>query len=1230
MQAIEFVVRDGAGNLSHGTFGDDGVGTRLNVGDGRQVSLHLGAGDVRGYSRDGDDLLVELHDGSVIRLAGYFDGENALYFSKGGDFVTVELTQGADDDLYALYEPEASWGKWSPSDDLIHYDEPEVMAAQFDTGLFGLGGMGGGVVPALVGVGGVITGVGGGDGGGGGGGPTYDVTVDPGDWILGGDDDPDPSFPVTGTGVPGVDVVVTAGDVTQVVTVGDDGTWEVVFTGDTLPEDGDYVVEVTTEDQGGGEVVLTGPDVLIDTVAPEVTFTSGVVSTDDFFNGDSHGDGVAVTGTSEPGATLIVTVGGVAAELVVGESGTWEVTFGPDAAPEGEYEADVSVYAVDAVGNSATYGDVIVVDTVGGVSFDDLSFGGDYTINGSEAEGSISFTGTTQPGSTVVISFDGADYPATVAGDGSWTLTFGPGEFPGGEYEATLVATATDTHGNVTTASGSWTVDTVTNVTLTPGFAGADGVINAEDRDGGLQLTGSTQPGNVVEVQIGDATYAATVSATGSWSLTLAPSEIAEGAYTSQITVTATDSAGNVFSTGAPLVVDTLGFVEFSGDPVTADDVVNGTEAGQSISLTGTTLPGSSVMISMNGANYPAVVDAGGNWVVTFPPSSFPAGEYDMAISATATSPAGNTSMATTTVDVDTLGWVTISGAPVTADDVVNEVEAGTGVTLTGMTEPGSTVEVQVGNVTVPAVVAADGSWSATFAGGRIPPGTYQAPVTVTATDAAGNSSQATDTLSIDTETGVTVNTQVEGDGIINQAEAADGLILTGTGEPGASVQVTFAGVTRPAVVDGAGNWQVAYLPGEIPAGESMANVSVTATDAAGNTATASGQIEVDRVIDLTLDGPIAVDDIVNGVEQGQGVTLSGTVEVGSTVTASLGGITHTAVVLADGSWSTTFAPQEIPQGDYTASISAVATDPAGNIASITDSVKVDTFVEPLTIGTVEGDDTVNAEEQADGVTFTGTVEPGSSVIVSFEGTTHAAAVDAAGNWTVAFAAGEIPTGEYTAAATVMATDVAGNTRTETSDVTVDTENPDAPVILSFRQGGTGVREIGVDQNEDIIEVPQIDATGNVTPVAYDLEIDEEWGEVIFDFNEAIPTGSNLVVTSTDAAGNHAGTLFVMEDPGNSVVNLANPGLTQFDIQAVDLQFASEAELTITPEQLAGLSGFTNELVIHGGDDDMIFAAGATATGETRVIEGESYDVYTLGEGTLVIDHDIQVNPALV
>ncbi|SIO01466.1 hypothetical protein SAMN05444002_2134 [Vannielia litorea] len=1228
MQAIEFVVRDSAGNVSNGIFGSEGVGSRLSVGDGQQVSLHLGQADVAGYTREGDDLLVELADGSKIRLAGYFDGENMLYISKGGELTLVELTQGADDELYALYQPEASWGKWSPADDLIHYDEPEVMAAQFDTGLLGLGGMGGGGgLAALVGGGALIGG--GAGGGGGGGGPSWDVTVDPGEWVLGGDDDPDPSFVVSGTGVPGEEVTVVTGEVSQVVTVGEDGGWEVVFTGETLPEDGSYVVEVTTPDQGGSDVVLTGPSVLIDTVAPEVSFTSGVVSTGDFFNGEGHAGGVTVTGTSEPGAVLVVTLGGVSTELTVGDSGTWEVTFGPDAAPEGEYEAEITVRAVDAIGNSATYGDVLVVDTLGAVAFDDLAFGGDYIINGAEAGGSIAFTGTTQPGSSVIVTMNGADYPASVAADGAWSVSFPAGTFEG-EYELTLVATATDSHGNVSSASGSWAVDTVTSVTLDAGFAGADGVVNADDRDGGLTLSGTTQPGNTVEVQIGQAVHGASVAADGSWSLVLAPGQIAEGAYTSAITVTARDAAGNLATVADSLVVDTLGFVEFSGQPVTTDDIVNAVEAGQAISLTGTTLPGSSVSITMNGRDYPAVVDGAGNWVVSFPPSSFPAGEYDMSVSATAVSPAGNRSSAATSVEVDTQGWVAISDAPVTADDVVNAVEAGNGITLTGTTEPGSTVMVKLGNASLPAVVAADGSWSATFAAGQIAPGTYDAPVLVTATDRAGNLSTATDVLRIDTETAVTVDTRVEGDGIINAEEALNGFVLTGTGEPGATVQVTFAGVTRPAMVAGNGAWQVSFLPGDIPAGETVADVSVVSTDLAGNQAQAAGSIEVDRLISLTLDGPIAVDDIVNAVEYGAGIRLSGTVEPGSSVIVSLAGVTQQATVAGDGTWTATFAPGAVPDGDYSAAISAVATDAAGNRASISDSVRIDTHVEPLTIATVAGDDIVNAREQAEGVRFTGTVEPGSSVIVSFEGATHAAAVDAAGSWTAVFAAGEIPAGEYAATATVMATDHAGNTRTETTVVSVDTQNPDAPVILSFRQGGTGVREIGTAMNDDITEVQKVDASGNVSAVSYELEIDDEYGELIFDFNEAIPTGSHLVVTSTDAAGNQAGTLFVMEEPGNSLVNLANPGLGQFDIQAVDLQFASEAEITITPEQLSALSGFTNELTIHGGFDDIVRAEGAVATGQSRTIEGQSYDVYTLGEGTLVIDHDIQVNPSLV
>ena len=50
-------------------------------------------------------------------------------------------------------------------------------------------------------------------------------------------------------------------------------------------------------------------------------------------------------------------------------------------------------------------------------------------------------------------------------------------------------------------------------------------------------------------------------------------------------------------------------------------------------------------------------------------------------------------------------------------------------------------------------------------------------------------------------------------------------------------------------------------------------------------------------------------------------------------------------------------------------------------------------------------------------------------------------------------------------------------------------------------------------------------------------------------------------------------------------------------------------------------------LLVRGGIDDQLTALGATQTAETRVIDGEVYDIYTLGTNGayLVVDQDIDV-----
>ena len=233
---------------------------------------------------------------------------------------------------------------------------------------------------------------------------------------------------------------------------------------------------------------------------------------------------------------------------------------------------------------------------------------------------------------------------------------------------------------------------------------------------------------------------------------------------------------------------------------------------------------------------------------------------------------------------------------------------------------------------------------------------------------------------------------QAGGDDLVNGSEAASGLTLTGTGEPGASVSVTVEGVTRSATVDADGNWAAEFEAGSLPAGEYDTTVSVTSTDAAGNTATATAGLRVDTLVDpLTLEsGSIEGDNVVNNTEHSDGVTLTGTVEPGSTVVVQLGSATETATVDAGGNWSVDFAASDIAQGSYEADITVTATDAAGNTSEISDTLTIDTEVTPFTADSSQTDDDVlNVAERAAGLTMTGTVEAGSSVEVTIGGVTR-------------------------------------------------------------------------------------------------------------------------------------------------------------------------------------------------------------------------------------------------
>ncbi|UWQ57644.1 Ig-like domain repeat protein [Leisingera caerulea] len=643
------------------------------------------------------------------------------------------------------------------------------------------------------------------------------------------------------------------------------------------------------------------------------------------------------------------------------------------------------------------------------------------------------------------------------------------------------------------------------------------------------------------------------------------------------------------------------------------------------VEITGTGAPGSEVTVTVGTSTQTTTVDEDGNWGVTFPVDDLPEdGNYESTVHVV--DPDGNEfDLDGPTVVIDTVAEVTLDDGQAGGDDMINAAEAADGVTLTGTAEAGATVDVTFQGVTRTVIATEDGTWSADFAASEIAAGEYDSEVTVTATDSFGNTGSVTGTIRVDTTTAVEIDPgQAGGDDLVNGSEAASGLTLTGTGEPGASVSVTVEGVTRSATVDADGNWAAEFEAGSLPAGEYDTTVSVTSTDAAGNTATATAGLRVDTLVDpLTLEsGSIEGDNVVNNTEHSDGVTLTGTVEPGSTVVVQLGSATETATVDAGGNWSVDFAASDIAQGSYEADITVTATDAAGNTSEISDTLTIDTEVSPFTADSSQTDDDVlNVAERAAGLTMTGTVEAGSSVEVTIGGVTRAATVDADGNWSAAFDADDLPDGDTTATAEITATDAAGNTQTLTETFGIDTEY-DAPNVGDVISTGAGVSGFFSDDFETGDTAHELTSGGGVADIT-GTETDLTGGRTLFSFDADVPDGSHLVVNRVDDAGNSSGTMVVLEDGAGATV-LDHAGLSQFNIDELNLVHADGVDLTLTEADINALSGNSDTVIVHGGSDDTLTITGAAATG-TETIDGEAYNVYTIGDDgtTLIVDEDV-------
>ena len=1176
---------------------------------------------------------------------------------------------------------------------------------------------------------------------------------------------------LSGTAEPGATLTITIGDMTYTTTAlavddgsvndivdavtppfeltySDDGVWSITLPTEALPEGVANPQVIVTSVDALGNSATTSTTLNIDTET-SVSFTPGAFAGDGIVNNQEQADGVTVTGAAEPGATVVLSYGGAdTVTVTAGDDGAWSAEIPGGALPTGQTSVDLTVTATDLAGNTATATRPLAIDTLNEVTIDTsasdaadnaaIGVQADGTINATERADGVMVSGTTDAGATVVVTAGTASLTTLADASGAWSVTVPADDIPEGTYDLDITATSTDPEGNVVSTQAVLPVDTDVALTVDTGAVEGDGIVNAVERQDGVPLSGTSEPGATVVLTIdGQDLPAATADASGNWTVLVPATLVPEGTLGLPVTATATDLVGNTVSASGALSIDTENALTIATDDVTADGVVNAAERTQGVTLTGTGEPGATVEVTVNGNRFETTVDGTGAWSVGLGADVIPAGTDPLPVTAISTDAAGNQTVATGAISVDTETAVTVAPQGLGGDSVLNHAERLNGLMLAGTAEPGSTVVVTLGAVSRNATIEADGSWSAQFFPSDVPTGETTVPVAAVATDAYGNTATSTAQVNVDTLVRDFAMTDAGdiADGMLTGPEAADGLTLTGTVEPGSVVEVALDGVALTATVSG-GTWSVTYPPGSLPDGERSVDLVITATDAAQNTATETRTVQVDTVAGtLTIDpDPIETDDVVNEVEASDGVTITGTSDPGRVVTVTLGGASKAVLTAADGTWQADFAPGEIVPGTYTADITATISDSVGNVLTRTDTVRIDTEVtnfgfadvtvagddvisgaeamagvqvsgttepgsrlwvrygaldrevdvdpvtgewsltltgadlplgesaaETLTVDTIDpagntatadltfavdrivnelslspdpitADDVVNSYEATNGVTLTGRVEPGSSVMIEIQGVAYEADVEPDGRWSLDVPAGVLPQ-DYSGdlPITIAATDRYGNTLSIDETIAVDTALPDLPEWRGYGRDIVGLDEIRIETTEDDIAIghvidgatgPEIEAVTIDPANSFDVPA---LGTSYLGFETSVPDGSHLVMTATDSAGNTSGAYLVSDDPMTNDVtftdNLAQ-ALAPFEIELIDLDFAEDSQLSITEAQILQLSQSTDRLVVEGGSDDSVTITGAQSAGQVMQ-EGETYNAYTLGQATVLIDDDI-------
>jgi hypothetical protein len=662
---------------------------------------------------------------------------------------------------------------------------------------------------------------------------------------------------------------------------------------------------------------------------------------------------------------------------------------------------------------------------------------------------------------------------------GSWSFTTAP-LANGSDHTFTIVAT--DRAGNDSLPSAGYLLHIDTTAPATPVVAlandSSDGAIghNSDLRTNDATLNISTPLEPVTRE------YSVNGSA---WNATYVGPTV-DGAYT--VNVRDTDAAGNISGVGGlNFILDTT---------VTTPVVSLAVDSSDGRPGHGSDLITNNGALVFSAASESVIRDYnvdGGGWSASV---TAPTTDGIHTVQVRDMDVAGNVSTGSITYTIDTAAPTVRDITTVTNDSSQSILNNGytndTTPTISGVAEAGSLVTIYESShgATPVAAVSADsgGAWSYTpTAAGQLSDGAHS--YTVTATDAAGNTSTVSNpySITIDTVISTPVITSIIDDvnpntgNVLSVGSTNDKLpTFHGTAEAGSKIylcEVQGDGsklVLNPndfAIADTNGDW--IYTPATPLSSDATHNLSIKSMDAAGNVGY-SAPVTLDIIPYVTT--PVitsVVDDVprntgalVTGSSSNDAtLTLSGTADKDSTVNIYDNGATTpiASFYTTDGNWSIT--TNALPDGLHSFTADAQITtiknveihsDPTANFNVTIDTVApaipvITDVIDNISAGGLTQTDPFYFDHLTSGATtndampeFKGTAEVGSSLFL-YDGTTLLAsniAVNAAGKWDYILAS---PLADGAHALSFEARDAAGNFRTSASfNLTVNTAIPAA------------------------------------------------------------------------------------------------------------------------------------------------------------------------------------------